>query len=169
MKNLMDERCWLCGSAAELVTAPRELSMEGRKVVVDATFYRCTSCGEEFFRPGMGDEMLELGATAVRHAHGLLMPGEIRAIRSLYGLTQRGLEKLIGAGEKTVTRWEHGTVAQNATADTLLRVLRDLPEVVARLAEERGVRLRAPKNAPEPSASQGAEPGSDAGNVRHAA
>jgi len=36
-----------------------------------------------------------------------------------------------------VVRWERGTIFQNRTADTLLRVLRDHPEVVAELTRER--------------------------------
>ena len=42
-------------------------------------------------------------------------------------------EKLIGAGPKTVVRWERGSVFQNRTADTLMRVVRDFPEVAAHL------------------------------------
>ena len=63
----------------------------------------------------------------------------------MYRLSQASLEKLIRSGEKTVVRWERGRVAQNATADTLLRILRDHPEVVAKLAEQRGVKVTLPE------------------------
>jgi HTH-type transcriptional regulator/antitoxin MqsA len=76
----------------------------------------------------------------VRREEGLLMPDEIREIRQRYGLSQADLERLIGAGPKTVVRWERGTTFQNRTADTLLRVLRDHPEVMAELTRERGPR-----------------------------
>jgi HTH-type transcriptional regulator/antitoxin MqsA len=163
------ERCYLCNSVADRVKERRETVWLRRKVMVDDEFYRCSSCGEEYYDGFQAQEHNRRTAAAIRAEDGLLQPEEVRAIRSGYGLSQAGLEKLIGSGEKTVVRWENGTVAQNATADTLLRVLRDHPEVVARLAEERGVRLRAPKHAPEPSASQGVEPDSDAESVRHAA
>lgn len=136
--------CYACGSQAHLVTEPREVSVGSRKVVVEDTVYRCPSCDERFYVGGMADESFRRGAAAVRKAEGLLEPDEIRAIRTQYGLSQAGLETLIGAGEKTVVRWERGTVAQNATADTLLRVLREHPEVVAKLAAERGVRIALP-------------------------
>ena len=93
----------------------------------------------------MADESFRRSAAAIRHADGLLAPDEIREIRVLYGLSQAKLEKLIGSGEKTVVRWERGTIAQNATADTLLRVLRDHPEVVRKLAKERKVKLASRK------------------------
>ena len=140
------ERCWLCQSPASLVTEPREVTMGTRKVTIEDTFYRCNSCGEMFYSMGgMADESFRRGAAALRKLDGLLEPDEIRAIRTAYGLSQAGLEKLIGAGEKTVVRWEKGTVAQNATADTLLRVLRDHSAVVAKLAEERGVPVTVPR------------------------
>ena len=139
-----EELCWLCQAPATLVTERRDVPVGSRRVTIDDTFYRCEACGETFYRPGMADESFRRGAAAVRKEDGLLEPDEIRAIRAKYGLSQVGLEQLIGAGEKTVVRWERGTVAQNATADTLLRVLRDHPDVVARLAAQRDVRVAVP-------------------------
>ena len=121
--------------------------MGTRPVAYEDEFYRCSNCGEEFYDGNMADESFRRAAAAVRQADGLLTPDEIRELRATYGLTQASLECLINAGEKTVVRWERGTIAQNATADTLLRVLRDHPEVVAKLAEERGVKVTLPKSA----------------------
>jgi HTH-type transcriptional regulator/antitoxin MqsA len=106
-------------------------------VVIDDRFYRCEECGETFYTGDMGDEALRRASAAVRREEGLLMRAEIREIRQRYGLSQADLERLIGAGPKTVVRWERGTIFQNRTADTLLRVLRDHPEVVAELMRER--------------------------------
>jgi HTH-type transcriptional regulator/antitoxin MqsA len=146
--------CYLCDSEAQLVTEAREVDAGRRKVLIDDTFYRCLNCGEMFYCGGMADESFRRGAAAVRQQEGLLAPDAIRAIRGRYGLSQAGLETLIGAGEKTVVRWERGTVAQNATADTLLRVLRDHPGAVAKLAEEGGVKITFPA---QESASGGEE------------
>jgi len=145
----MEHKCYLCGSTARLVQEPREIPMGSRRVTIDDEFYRCPECGETFTVGTMGDETLRRAAAAVRREDSLLTPDEIREIRAMYGLTQASLERLIGSGEKTVVRWERGSVAQNATADTLLRVLRDHPEVVAKLAEQRGV----PVVLPEPARS----------------
>lgn len=138
------EHCYLCDSEARLVTERREVDVGHRKVMIDDTFYRCVNCEETFYAGNMADESFRRSAAAVRREDGLLEPDEIRAVRARYGLSQAGLETLIGAGEKTVVRWERGTVAQNATADTLLRVLRDHPAAVAKLAEERGVKITLP-------------------------
>jgi putative zinc finger/helix-turn-helix YgiT family protein len=83
-------------------------------------------------------------AAVIRAEDGLLAPDDIVGLRKKYGLTQAQLERLIGAGAKTVVRWERGRVAQNKTADTLLRVLLDHPEVVTELKRKNGL-AKAPR------------------------
>ena len=167
------ERCYLCNNIADRLVERREGRWGTRRVMIDDEFYRCSSCGEEFYDGFMAQEYNRRTAAAIRAEDGLLAPDEVRVVRMKYGLTQAGLETLIGSGEKTVVRWERGSVAQNATADTLLRVLRDHPEVVAKLAEERGVKLRGPKPTPAPDTSASADDmpreESPAEEVRHAA
>lgn len=167
-----NDTCYLCNGVARLTQERREANWGARRVMVDDEFYRCEKCGEEFYRFDMAEEHSRRRAAAFRAEDGLLQPEEVRAIRTSYGLTQAGLEALIGSGEKTVVRWEKGTVAQNATADTLLRVLRDHPEVVARLAEERGVRVKLPKAAGpdvDPPTDEVSPAELDREDVRHAA
>ena len=135
--------CFQCNVPATLVEAPHTRMMGDRPTRFVDRFYRCDRCGEAFYVGGMADDSLQRASAVARAQDRLLTPQEIVAIRQTYGLTQAQLERLIGAGAKTVVRWERGTVVQNRTADTLLRVLRDHPEVVARLAEQNGVRIRA--------------------------
>jgi HTH-type transcriptional regulator/antitoxin MqsA len=168
MANNHIEHCYLCNSVADRVQERRESVWLKRTVMIDDEFYRCPACGETWYDGFMAEEHERRAAAAIRNEDGLLNPDEVRAIRLKYGLTQASLETLIGSGEKTVVRWERGTVAQNATADTLLRVLRDHPEVVAQLAEERGVRVKLPKAPADPvGASTEEEPAVE--EVRHAA
>lgn len=144
----MTMTCFVCGAEAVLVREPREIPMGARNVTIDDEFYRCTRCGESWYEGEMADATSRRAAAALRELDGLLGPDDIVAIRQKYGLSQAALERLIGAGPKTVVRWEGGKVTQNQTADTLLRVLRDHPEIVAELAVERGVKLAVAKNAP---------------------
>jgi HTH-type transcriptional regulator/antitoxin MqsA len=140
-------KCYQCAAEARVVTEPREFREGDQTVVIDDTFYRCDNCGETFYDGNMADESFRHAAAAARLQEGFLAPHEIRELRAMYGLSQAALERLINSGEKTVVRWERGTVAQNATADTLLRILRDHPEVVARLASQRGVKIKLPETA----------------------
>jgi HTH-type transcriptional regulator/antitoxin MqsA len=143
----LHDTCYLCDSRADLVTGTRETTARSRRITFEDVYYECSNCGERFYVGDMADESFRRAAAAIRREDGLLGPDEIREIRTSYGLSQAKLEKLIKSGEKTVVRWEKGSVAQNATADTLLRILRDHPEVVAKLAEERGVKLALPQGA----------------------
>lgn len=128
--------CSICGGPATLVEELETMSLGGRPVTYMDQCYRCGQCHESFYLGEMATESFRRAASVIRAEDGLLGPDEIVALRQQYGLTQAQLETLIGAGEKTVVRWERGTVSQNKTADTLLRVLRDFPDVVAHLAKQ---------------------------------
>lgn len=134
--------CGICGGEAILVRETRPFPVGSRTVVIDDELYRCARCGEGLYIDGMEVETFRRAAAVIRAEDGLLGPDEIVALREKYGLSQAELERLIGAGEKTVVRWERGTVSQNKTADTLLRVLAEHPDVVKQLAAERGVTLK---------------------------
>jgi HTH-type transcriptional regulator/antitoxin MqsA len=152
------DTCGICGGTATLVEEPHTMSMAGRPVTYEDQFYRCGQCGEAYYNGTMAAESFRRAAAVIRAEDGLLGPDDIVALRAKYGLSQAALEQLIGAGEKTVVRWEKGTVAQNKTADTLLRVLADHTGVVAQLAAERGVDLAKPKRAARPRASASSRP-----------
>lgn len=145
--------CGVCGGDAALVHESRPFPVGSRTVVINDEFIRCARCGEEYYEGEMAHGPFRRAAAAIRAEDGLLGPDDIIALRAKYGLAQTDLERLIGAGEKTVVRWERGTVAQNRTADTLLRVLADHPGVVAQLAGERGVELRKRKRTSKPRSS----------------
>lgn len=84
-------------------------------------------------------EVAPSGHRAALVNEGLLPPADIKALRKRVGLTQPQVEQLLGAGLKTVTRWEKGAVIQNGAADTLLRLLRDVPEALTYLLRARQV------------------------------
>jgi HTH-type transcriptional regulator/antitoxin MqsA len=133
--------CYLCGVDSPLTREVRSvLAVGNRWATIEDEFYRCPRCEEVVYLGGMGDATSRKAAAVIRAEDGLLGPDEIVGLREKYGLSQAELERLIGAGEKTVVRWERGTVSQNKTADTLLRVLSDHPDVVKQLAAERGVK-----------------------------
>ncbi|HEX6369137.1 MAG TPA: type II toxin-antitoxin system MqsA family antitoxin [Longimicrobium sp.] len=131
--------CPICGGPATLVEESHTVSMGGRLVTYLDRFYRCGGCEETFYSREMLRESHRRATAVIRAEDGLLAPDEIVGLRKKYGLTQAQLERLIGAGPKTVVRWERGTVAQNKTADTLLRVLLDHPDVVAGLRRQTGL------------------------------
>lgn len=142
------EICSICGAPSVLVEEPITTSWQGRAVTYLDRFYRCSQCGETFYDRGMLAESYRRMAAVIRAEDGLLAPDEIVELRKKYGLTQAQLERLIGAGAKTVVRWERRSVAQNKTADTLLRVLRDHPDVVRQLAKQNGLAEKPKRSRP---------------------
>jgi HTH-type transcriptional regulator / antitoxin MqsA len=97
-------------------------------IVVWRDLQRCSSCGETYFGPEDIDAVHRAAADVVRANEGLLSPEEIRELRASLQLSQAAFERLIGAGAKTVVRWERGTIFQSKVTDTLMRVLRAVPE-----------------------------------------
>jgi HTH-type transcriptional regulator/antitoxin MqsA len=88
---------------------------------------RCADCGESYLSGDEMDAVQRAAADIVREREGLLSPEEIRSLRESMGLSQAAFERLIGAGEKTVVRWERGTIFQSKVTDTLMRVLQAVP------------------------------------------
>jgi len=138
----MDE-CHECGGPVIEERGPQSVQVGERFVTVEAEYLRCTACGEIVFHLHQASEMERAAVDLVRSEEGLLSPGEIEAIRARYAFSQVDLEQLIRAHPpKAVVRWERGSQAPSGPADTLLRILRDPPDVVEQLARERGVSVR---------------------------
>lgn len=134
--------CSLCGGPVQLHREVRPIRILGRTVEVEDEFYRCASCEEEFYLPGMMDAVMKRATARIREEDGLLTPEQVRAVRKKYGFTQPEFERLLGVGTNTVVRWERGTVPQNSAADSLLRLIREFPENARFLGELHGVPLR---------------------------
>jgi putative zinc finger/helix-turn-helix YgiT family protein len=125
--------CFACGERAVEWTRD-SIEMDYREgtwwVEPDFEYQRCRACGEEFY-PGPEMEALSLRVVALARADlGLLAPDDIKAIRHQLGLTQGDLERALGVSRGSVGRWERGTVFQSVTADRLMRVLGECPELL---------------------------------------
>jgi putative zinc finger/helix-turn-helix YgiT family protein len=95
---------------------------------------RCAQCGEVYLDARAMEAVQRAAVDRVRAVHSLMTPDEIRDLRRTHGVSQAGLEHLLGTGPKTVVRREKGAVFQCATADRLMRVLLARPEVAGILS-----------------------------------
>ena len=68
-------------------------------------------------------------ASQYAKAHELLSPSDIKDLRSDLGLTQHEFESLLGVSKPTASRWENGASQQSITANNLMKLIRDVPEV----------------------------------------
>lgn len=132
--------CPECGGRITRGRHTFDVHIGRRTVAVEGDYTRCNGeCAEFYFAAGEMDAVMTRATEVIRAQEELLTPSEIKALRKRIGLTQPQLEHLLGAGLKTVTRWEKGTVIQNGATDTLLRLIRDVPEALQYLLREREV------------------------------
>lgn len=131
--------CVECGGAIRWTTGPVEWDVRGERMMVDDVEHGlCSVCGEVYFEDGVSSVVQRRAVDLYKQVHGLLSGAEIRSLRKNLGLSQARFESLIGAGPKTVVRWERGVVFQNKTADKLMRILQDYPQVAQDLMEKMG-------------------------------
>lgn len=136
MNTFQDDpiECAVCPGHVHRVDTTIEVAVGKRESVsVTGVFAKCDRCGEVYFAPGEMDSVHRRANNVIRDREELLRPDEIRSIRDSLGLSQAELEHVLRVGPKTVVRWERGTTFQNKATDTLLRALRDVPELAAYL------------------------------------
>ena len=111
----------------------RDFVVKDEHFEVEVVIAVCSVCGSEVPYPKLDKSQRRKASDAYRKAHGLLTTSEIIGVRNRYGLSQRGLARILGWGPITVHRYEQGGI-QNRAHDTVLRLAgRDPQYVLARL------------------------------------
>lgn len=128
--------CEHCNAMAEyeIRTVPESYPVYGEQTEVLASVAVCKNCGNVIFNEELDSANLLLACDAYRRKHKLLSPVEIIAIREQYGLSQRSFAKLLDWGDKTIRRYESGSV-QSKAHNSLLLFLRDPENMDAFLAQ----------------------------------
>ena len=118
--------CDTCGKEVEpeIVIKEETYNVYGEAIHINAKVLICPHCGEEFFSEELDNMTLVNVYNEYRKRHNLLMPEEIRQIREQYGLSQRSFAKLLNWGDKTICRYENGSV-QDKAHNNMLLFLRD--------------------------------------------
>ena len=138
-------RCLECGAEMRWTDEPITEVYRGESFTVDGIGrYVCDQCSNDEMSAAEAEKLARSLAREYAHAHGLLSPDEIREFRKSRGLTQKDLEKIMRVSTPTVSRWETGAMQQSGTADTLIRMLRDHPAVLADAMERAEVHAAAP-------------------------
>ena len=122
----MRRYCDECGKEVEtkVVTQKECYDVCGEQIEVDAQVLVCADCGEELFCEELDSATLVSAYNEYRRRHKLLLPEEIKKIREQYGLSQRSFAKLLNWGDKTICRYENGSV-QDMAHNSLLLFLRN--------------------------------------------
>ena len=116
------EYCEVCGKEVktEVVTRTETFTVYGEDISVDAEVKVCAECGEELFSEELDSGTLVRVYNEYRRRHKLLLPEEIKAIREQYGLSQRSFARLLNWGDKTIFRYENGSIQDKAHNSLLL-------------------------------------------------
>lgn len=118
----MKQYCPVCGCERDVNLIQREETypVKGEDVTIMATVCTCATCGEELLSFDYDDENLRKAYSKYRSAHGLLQPSEIKAIREQYGISQVTFARIIGVGDKTIARYENGSLQDEAINNLIM-------------------------------------------------
>lgn len=115
--------CPSCERETELVHIQKieEINIKGETIPIEVDRFRCEECGEEFDNPSPVYDPLAAAYREYRRRKGMVQPEQIRAFREKYGFTQKELSDLLGFGGATLSRYENGTL-QDEAHNTILRL-----------------------------------------------
>ena len=118
----MKRYCEECKKEVEttIVTKKESYNVCGEMIDVNAQVLVCAECGEELFSEELDNATLINAYNEYRRRHKLLLPEEIKEIRQQYGLSQRGFSKLLNWGDKTICRYENGSLQDRAHNSLLI-------------------------------------------------
>lgn len=122
----MKQYCPVCGCEQEMKILQREETypVKGEPITIMANVCVCAECGEEIISIQYDDENLRKAYEQYRIRHGLLQPHEIKTIREKYGISQVNFARIIGVGDKTIARYENGSL-QDEAINNLIMLSRD--------------------------------------------
>lgn len=122
----MRKYCEKCGREVETKVIAKKEAYDvcGEAIEVDAQILVCAECGEELYCEEFDNATLICAYNEYRRRHKLLLPEEIKNIREQYGLSQRSFAKLLNWGDKTICRYENGSI-QDKAHNSLLLFLRE--------------------------------------------
>jgi putative zinc finger/helix-turn-helix YgiT family protein len=105
----------------ELIQKVEDIKVRGEVIKVEVRYYKCKNCGEEFEDPRSGEDPLDKAYREYRRRHGMMQPEEILESRKRFGLTQNEMNRLLGWGGATLSRYENGAL-QDETHEKALRL-----------------------------------------------
>ena len=113
--------------------------IKDREIVIDAEFYICNECGEDFATAGQMERALNDGYNKYREMEGIIFPEEIINIRKKYNASQKAFAKILNMGELTINSYEQGSLVAKSMSDFIK--LMEHPENFTELFEKNKSKL----------------------------
>lgn len=108
--------------------------VKGEDITIAAKVRFCNCCGKDLWDEELDAQNLLDAFAEYRKKHKLMQPEDIRATREKYGLSQTAFARVLGFGDKTITRYENGSIA-DAAQNNLIYLVRQ-PSDFANLLEK---------------------------------
>ncbi|WP_312832202.1 type II toxin-antitoxin system MqsA family antitoxin [Sedimentibacter saalensis] len=118
--------CFNCNDevVTNIVEEMEVFNVKGMDISILSKKRVCSVCNEEIFDKELDSNTLYEVYEQYKKLNHLLTSEEIKKIRNKYGISQKGLALLLGWGEKTITRYENGSI-QNNSHDTVLKSINE--------------------------------------------
>ena len=84
------------------------------QISIMASIACCENCDEKLWNAELDSNNLKSAYRVYRSNHKLLQPEEIREIREKYEISQTVFARILGFGDKTITRYENGSIQDEA-------------------------------------------------------
>lgn len=108
--------CPICEREVESVvkTISETYPVKGEDITINAQVRYCSCCHTDIWDDALDSQNLLNAYFVYRTKHGLLHPEDIRATREKYNLSQTAFARILGLGDKTITRYENGSIPDSA-------------------------------------------------------
>lgn len=124
--------CFNCNDevVTNIVEETEVFNVKGMDISILSKKRVCSVCNEEIFDKELDSNTLFEVYEKYKKLNHLLTSEEIKKIRNKYGISQKGLALLLGWGEKTITRYENGSI-QNKSHDTVLKSINEYQNFIS--------------------------------------
>lgn len=108
--------CPICEREVESVvrTIQETYPVKGEDITINAHVRFCSCCNSDIWDDSLDSQNLLDAYAKYRKNHGLLHPEDIRSTREKYALSQTAFARILGLGDKTITRYENGSIPDSA-------------------------------------------------------
>lgn len=105
--------------SVEVIEREEEYPVRGTPIKVMAQVAVCSVCHGDLFNEQLDTSNLKAAYDKYASMHRLVSASEVRAMREQYGLSQRGLARLLRLGVITIHRYESGQAPLPAHSDLI--------------------------------------------------
>lgn len=104
------------GGEVKITRKPEDLEFRGERFTVIYNSYKCIDTGQEFTTSTLDDLNLQQLHNKYRAKHKIPFPEDIFAIRDKYNVSQNKMALILGFGQNTYRKYEHGDIPSLSNA-----------------------------------------------------